>query len=78
MAGRTGEATEGEELPGPSGSAGSDSKTRWQAKAAGYTDGDFILHLIQRPFGIGRILIRLELVTHALNSDSFCGSMLIQ
>jgi hypothetical protein len=42
------------------------------------TDGGFILHLIQRPFGIGRILIRRELVTHALNSDSFCGSMLIQ
>ena len=34
--------------------------------------------LIQRSFGIGCILIRLELVTQALNSDSFCGVMLSQ
>ena len=78
MAGTIGEGTEGEELPGPGGSAGSDPKTRRQAKAVRDTDGGFILHLIQRSFGIGCILIRLELVTQALNSDSFCGLMVSQ
>jgi hypothetical protein len=36
-----------------------------------HADGGFILHLIQQSFGIGCILIRLELVTQALNSDSY-------
>jgi hypothetical protein len=42
------------------------------------TDGGFILHLIQGSFEIGCILIRLEPVTQALNSDSFCGVMVSQ
>jgi RNA-directed DNA polymerase len=33
---------------------------------------------LQRSFGIGCILIRLELVTQAFNSDSFCGLMVSQ
>jgi hypothetical protein len=41
-------------------------------------DGGFKLHLIQWSLGIGSILMRLEVVTRAFNSDSFCGLMVSQ
>ena len=44
----------------------------------GNTDGGFILHFIQWSLGIDSILMRLELVTRAFNSDSFCGLMVSQ
>jgi hypothetical protein len=52
MAGRIGEGTEGEELPGPSGSAGSDPKP----------DGK------QRPLGIPTVKDRLAVATLGIDA----------
>ncbi len=42
------------------------------------TDGEFILHLLQEPFRIGSILIRLERAIQAFNCVSLSGVMVIQ
>ena len=67
------------QIPTAGGQAGMDTQG-WKQRKASFrsADGGFILHLIQRSFGIDCILIRLELVTQALNSNSFCGLMVSQ
>ena len=54
------------------------SEGRVRDSALGNSDGEFISHLIQGPFGIGSILIRLERAIQAFNSASFFAVIVIQ
>src|SRR5260370_10635279 len=76
---KAGARTKNRAIPTPSSQTSMDTQA-WEPReaTARSTDGGFILHLIQRSFGIGSILIRLELVTQSFNSDSFCGLMVSQ
>jgi hypothetical protein len=54
------------------------TESQREIATAGNTDGEFIVHLLQEPFRISSILIRLERATQAFNCVSFSGVMVIQ